>query len=261
MTDVWACSQCRSLNQARNDRCYKCRTPRKVGSVAPTDLPTVGPTSAPKPATRYRSSAFRGVIASAFIVSFAIIAVVNTAATTPVIAPVARGNEAVAKTALPMVLTLSTLLYAAGAGALVTFAAWLSRAVDNLPALTGYYPRATPRIAFLECLVPILNFFWVPSILREILAAQDPDRNGNAVIAAAVLPLIGSLFLAFAGNRAISLFLIGSRDVKDSLNMYALLWQVVVGISAVGCVMLVVVISRVERTAGARARAAAATSA
>ena len=40
---------------------------------------------------------------------------------------------------------------------LITFAAWLSRVVENIPPLTGEYPRATPRLTILQVLVPGLN--------------------------------------------------------------------------------------------------------
>jgi hypothetical protein len=49
MNDGWACANCRSLNERRASRCYRCRTPRDVGSVAPAEMPTVGPTAAPQP--------------------------------------------------------------------------------------------------------------------------------------------------------------------------------------------------------------------
>jgi hypothetical protein len=33
MADVWACSNCRSLNQGK-DRCYKCRIERRASALA-----------------------------------------------------------------------------------------------------------------------------------------------------------------------------------------------------------------------------------
>ena len=55
MADHWACTQCHSLNQGKG-RCYKCRAPRDVAGVAPTDLPSVGRSAPVVPAGRYRSS-------------------------------------------------------------------------------------------------------------------------------------------------------------------------------------------------------------
>jgi hypothetical protein len=260
MNDAWACANCRSLNERRASRCYRCRTPRDVGSVAPAEMPTVGPTAAPQPKGRYRSSAFRAFITSSLIVAFSVIAIVSTAAATSVV-PAALQSDASAKAALPMVLTMTYIYWGIAVAALITFAAWISRVVDNVPVLTGYYPRATPRMALLQSLVPILNFFWIPSILREVLHAQDPDRNGNALIAAALIPIVAAIFIAFWGNRILLAFRLGSGDVKDTLNAALVLQQVVVGIGIVGFVMLVAVIVRVERTASARARGLAAAAA
>jgi len=83
-------------------------------------------------------------------------------------------------------------------------------AKGNVPVLTGYYPRATPRMALLQSLVPILNFFWIPSILREVLHAQDPDRNGNALIAAALIPIVVGYVVAHYWSL---LVLIGQQTV------------------------------------------------
>ena len=31
--EPWVCGACRSINQPREQRCYKCRTPRELGQV------------------------------------------------------------------------------------------------------------------------------------------------------------------------------------------------------------------------------------
>jgi hypothetical protein len=253
VNEPWACASCRSLNERRASRCYKCRTPRDVGAVAPTELPTVGPSVAPAPKGRFRSSAFRAVVASSLIVAFCSIAFISTVTTTNLV-PGSLESEASASAAVPTVLAMAYVFWGIAIAAIVAFAAWISRAVDNLPVLTGYYPKATPRTAFVQSLVPILNFFWIPSILRELLQAQDPGRNGNALVAAALLPILAALAIATIGRRVLTAFMIGSGDVTDTVNVSLVLQQVVVGIGIIGFVMLVAVIARVERTAAARAR-------
>jgi hypothetical protein len=236
MADVWACSQCRSINRGK-DRCYKCRRPRSVSGVAPTELPTVGPSAAVVPAGRYRSSAFRAAIASLLVVALVIVSVMAVGALLP------NGTD------------LSIVIIGLIVASLATFAAWLSRVVDNVPQLTGRFPRATPRMTFLQALIPIYNFGWIPSILREALRMLDPRGNGDALVAAAILPLIVSFVGYVVGRRLLlAAYATGSVTINGVLQIELVFAQAVVGLLAVGAIMLVAVMVRVERVSAARAR-------
>jgi hypothetical protein len=256
MADVWVCSQCRSLNQGKG-RCYKCRVPRAVGGVAPTELPTIGPSAAVAPTGRYRSSAFRAVIASALILALAVLAIVRTVVATLILPSLAQGDTRVAEANLSMLVEQFVLFIGLGVAALVMFAAWLSRVIDNIPPLTGAYPRATPRLTILQVLIPGLNFIWIPSILREALRYLDPRGNGDAIVAAAVLPLIGATLGGAIFSRFVTIStLFGGMSVERAVELQGVFGQVVVGVLAIGAVMLVAVIARVERKSAARAREA-----
>jgi hypothetical protein len=259
MADVWACSQCRSLNQGK-DRCYKCRAPRAVGGVAPTALPTIGPSAAVVPNVRYRSSAFRAVLLSVSLMALTTL-VVNMAMLGSVF------NQST-PTALQPRLPASLIalydqmwIWTLGLIALtiVLGAAWASRVVANIPALTGTYPKATPRMTFLQFLVPILNLRWIPSILREILRHLDPRGNGDALIAAALLPplVTGVLYLVlrYILTGAGRLAGLTGRQMLDLTRISGL---VAIGLYAVGAVMVVLIIFRIERRSAALAREQAA---
>jgi hypothetical protein len=81
-TNIWVCGACRSINQARDQRCYKCRTPRELAKVDPETLVVAGVGSAqpivdPKAVIgTYRSASDRAFAAQVLIV----VAVVVTAA-------------------------------------------------------------------------------------------------------------------------------------------------------------------------------------
>jgi hypothetical protein len=207
-----------------------------------------------RPPTRYRSSAFRGFVAAAVILSLVTVLVVATAVQATIVRPVIIERTAVATDAALQTLgQLGWLFVALILLALVTFAAWLSRVVDNVPALTGVYPRATPRWAFVQVLVPVLNFAWIPSILREVLTLLDPRGNGNALIAAAIIPI----FVAAVGWGFIFRFVrpvarATGLGVTQAIELQVLFTQIAVGLAAIGAVMLVAVISRIERKARAR---------
>jgi hypothetical protein len=238
VADMWACSQCRSIN-TNKDRCYKCRTPRAIGGVAPTDLRTVGPSEAARPTGRYRSSWFRAVVASVCITALTVMSVLSVGAI------------------LPEKTDVSVVIIGLAVASLATFAAWLSRVVSNIPPLTGEYPRATPRITFIQALVPVGNFWWIPSILREVVRLLDPRGNGDALVSAAVLPLVVAAGGALIGARPLlisqKLGIITFSTMRAIATIYI---EVLVGLLAVGAVMLLLVIVRIERRSTSRAREA-----
>ena len=256
MADVWACTQCRSLNQGKN-RCYKCRAPRAVGGVAPTEMSVYGQAPAVTPAGRYRSSAFRAVLVSASILALAVVGIVGTIIAGAVQRRlVADANTAaVAAAALPSITELAIARVALVIASLVTFAAWISRVVENIPPLTGSYPLATPRSTIVEVLIPFFNFFRIPPILREALRLLDPRGNGDALVAAALAPLFIGLLGDWPGGIVATVLLgLLAQNVQQFVNVWTM-YSLVLAVSvAIGSVFLVAVIARVERLSAARAR-------
>jgi len=254
MADVWACSNCRSLNQGK-DRCYKCRSPRALGGVAPTELPTIGPSTPVVVKVRYRSSAFRAFLASVALVAFTTLGVTWAILASQVAKP-APGQSRPALSS-PMAALYDDLWLLFGGLLIVTlvaWAAWMSRVVANIPALTGTFPKATPRMTFVQILIPGYNLLWIPSILRDALRQLDPRGNGDALVAAAILPPVA----AFFGWQALGLFLRGTfiggaMTVRQASELFDVLGQATVGLFAIAAVMLVVIVSRIERRAAALA--------
>jgi hypothetical protein len=255
VADVWACTQCRSLNQGKN-RCYKCRAPRAIGGVAPTEMSVFGQAPAVKPAGRYRSSAFRAVLVSVSILALAVVGIVAT-----VIAGetyrrfVGPGGTAAAAAAAPTLIELAIARVALVVASLVTFAAWISRVVENIPALTGSFPLATPRSTIVEVLIPFFNFFRIPPILREALRLLDPRGNGDALVAAALLPLFIGLLGDWPGGILMTIVVaLLAQNVQQFANVMTAYSAVLAASVAIGSVFLVAVIARVERLSAARAR-------
>jgi hypothetical protein len=256
VADVWACSQCRSLNQGK-DRCYKCRAPRAVGGVAPMELPTIGPSAPIRPTGRYRSSAFRAVLAAASLMAFTTLIVVQVVLSSIVLEPTPTNPRPVISGQVAALYDdLWILLLGLLAVTLLTWAAWLSRVIANIPVLTGEYPRATPRMTILQVILPVYNLRWIPSILRDVLRHLDPRGNGDALVAAALLPPV----VAIISWLALRYLLLGTRiagagvSTRQAVELIGVVGQVTVGLFAVGAVMLVVIISRIERRAAALAR-------
>jgi len=68
--DFWACSQCRSINKMRADRCYSCHTPREAAAVKPTEMPLSSKTAPLVVTETFRSSEGRAVLATFAMVLF-----------------------------------------------------------------------------------------------------------------------------------------------------------------------------------------------
>ena len=255
MADVWACTQCRSLNEGKN-RCYKCRAPRDVGGVAPTEMSVYGQAPAVKRAGRYRSSAFRAVLVSTSILALAIVGIVATViggeASKKFVGP---GGTTAAAAAAPALIELAVARVALVVASLVMFAAWISRVVENIPALTGSYPLATPRSTIVEVLIPFFNFFRIPPILREVLRLLDPRGNGDALVAAALLPLFIGLLGDWPGGIVMTIVVaLLAQNVQQFVNVMTAYSAVLVASVTIGSVFLVAVIARAERLSAARAR-------
>lgn len=254
MADVWACSNCRSLNQGK-DRCYKCRSPRALGGVAPTELPTIGPATPVVTTVPYRSSAFRAVLASVSLMAFTTLGVIWAVLASMVLKPTPGNPRPVVSGPLAALYDdLWLLVLALLVVTLVAFAAWASRVVANIPVLTGSFPKATPRMTVLQVLIPGYNLLWIPSILREALRHLYPRGNGDALIAAAILPPVA----AVVGWVALRYLLLGTRiggglSTRQAVELIGIFGQATVGLLAVGAVMLVVIVSRIERRSSALA--------
>src|SRR3712207_4515430 len=83
MTTVpWVCGACRSINQPRESRCYRCRTPRDLGEVDPEQLITAGAGATPEPSGSpmgaYRSSAPHAMVTQFLVVAALAVTVVSS---------------------------------------------------------------------------------------------------------------------------------------------------------------------------------------
>jgi len=188
-SDLWACRVCRSVNSRRSNRCYSCHTPREAAEVKPADLPTVGEAPPIEHTYTYRTSEMRAVfvtLATAILimVTFVVLYLLWQASSLRVAGQRAE-SEDLYDTVLPFLPFLPVL---AGV-ALVTYAAWISRVVANLPALGLGYSRVSSTMAFIEPLIPGFNLYAIPARVGEVLRKLDERGNG--------LPLLGLAWVLF----------------------------------------------------------------
>jgi hypothetical protein len=225
MTDeIWACGVCRSINKAKLDRCYKCRTPRAVASVDPGSLPVTagqaGPVLARPP---FRSTRGLALLASILILAVAALRVLSLVTLGPLIQRVLGGAE-LTQADLDRMVNLGYLSLFIPLAALIVWAYWLSRVITVMPALDLGYPHTTGLTSFVECLIPIFNFFRVPAILRDVTRRVAPqDGRGDALIACAWLGIIGGFILERVGAIFIGLKATSEAQlIGDSLALAGL---------------------------------------
>jgi hypothetical protein len=118
-------------------------------------------------------------------------------------------------------------------------------------------------MAFVESLIPVLNLWRVPAIVRDIVVRLEPNESkGGALIFAAWIGLItGYLLPRYAGT----VNFVATENVDDYARNQALIHLVSAGLVLTGSVFLVALIwwieARISRRRNARTEVAAAPSA
>jgi hypothetical protein len=127
--------------------------------------------------------------------------------------------------------------------ALIAWAAWLSRVVDNVPKLRLGWPNVTPTAAIYESIFPGVNLYRVPAILRDVVNRLEPNGRGEALIAASWLALVGGAIMPRVLRMGTS-FLIG--DVDELSRVWVVVNQLGLGLTVAGGALLIVLIQWLE---------------
>jgi len=261
-SDIWICGSCRSVNTHRSGQCYSCHAWRDAVAVAPADVGSLSSvvsqgTAAPAPVGhRYRSARWRALAARILIIAVAITLPVLWWYTNRSLGALQEGNaelaNSIAAEERPVLIGFAGLVILA----FVAWAAWLSRVVDNLPALGVGYSRATPQMAFIESVIPVFNLFRLPTRVREVTRLLHPQGGGDGLIAAAWIVMFAGWVILAVGFR----LLVASQmidETADPFPTFSALRAIALGSTSIGLLIVVVVIRRVEALAEARARSLA----
>jgi hypothetical protein len=252
----WVCGNCRSINQPREGRCYHCRTPRELVEADPETLIVagVGTSRAPeeiRPTAGYRTSAGPAFMTQLAVAAGLVVTVVSSVMGADLVGRLLDGEVADTDTSFAVVGVLGVLGLGLGAAALVFWSLWLSRVVANVPALGLGWPNVTPNQAIFESLIPVVNLYRVPAILRDVVNRLEPNGKGEAIIAAGWLGLVGGLLLPRALAFAI-VFVAGS--LEDFVTLRYVAGQLGLGLTIVGGIVLIYLIRWIETRMAARAR-------
>lgn len=206
MKQVWACTQCRSINDPRASRCYKCLTPRDLVKADPMSLSATpsGETHAPLPLPPYEPATIRAVVAAALIGAATVFYTLNTIYSGLLVQQILAERSEISVAQEQFMSQMSLLGLGAAIGALVAFALWLSKAVAAMPALGLGYTRVTPKAVILETIIPVYDFFRVPPIIRDLMRRLDPTSGRAGILIAGAwfglvlgffVPRVGAIFV------------------------------------------------------------------
>lgn len=201
--DFWACSQCRSINKIKADRCYSCHTPREVAAVKPTEL-SVTDTKPPPvvPVGEFRSSEGRAVLVTIATVAFILATFAGLWLLWATTGFQPAEDEEAMSSLLDERLPFLAVPAALGVLALVAYGAWISRVVSNVAAIGAGFFRVGPTMAFIEPLIPGVNLYSLPARVAEVIQKLDGSGRGMLLVGLSWVltvgpPVVAALVIRF----------------------------------------------------------------
>jgi hypothetical protein len=215
-------------------------------AATPQTLPTIGGTYQAPAVHRYRSSRYRALLVLLLLPCMHLL----TTAVALYVFPLDGwpGKATDPARAYPEVWLVAAVWLLAAVVLTTAWAAWISRVVDNLPALGLGYAHSTPRMAFVESFLIGPTAIFAPARLREVARKLDP-RIGPGLVNASSLFVVGppaAFVLCFRVARWLST--VGELRLEMRIAM-PFLWAG----ATIGIVIALIVVSRVERRSAAAA--------
>ena len=244
--DAWVCRACRSFNPKRATQCYRCRAPREAVAATPQTLPTVGGTYVAPAIHPYRSSQVRALLVLLLLPSMHLL----TTAVALYVFPLDGwpGSPIDPARTYPEAGLVAAVWLVAAVVLTTAWAAWISRVVDNLPALGLGYAHSSPRMAFVECFVVGPTAIFAPARLREVARKLDPGI-GPGLVNASWLFVVGPP-AAFALIFRVARWVSTVGEMRQAMRIaLPFLWAG----ATIGIVMALIVVSRVEHYSTVRA--------
>jgi hypothetical protein len=190
MSEHWVCGDCRSMNNARDKRCYRCRVPRATGEMteATTGMALAAAqrqqtvlARAARVGARYRRSwpvalLLVPLILLATLFHFELVRVVVSMLD-------ADGLLVLDRSRTDEMARIVVATWAAYGAALVVWGIWLALVVSNVPALVAQWPKHGPIGAFFAPLIPFLNLKRPHTIVGHTMAHLSGNQIAPGVVA------------------------------------------------------------------------------
>lgn len=248
-SEIWVCGDCRSVNKARENWCYRCRVPRAtaeltaeaaaISAVHTKERQTVE-ARATRMGARYRPTWPLALVIVPWILASTALTFEWTNALVASLGP--NGEYLYVPVRSQALDALAAPLLIAMFGGLLIWSIWIALVVANVPALTARWPTNTAIGAFFAQ----LRGFRAPyRVIWGVLAILTEGRSGPRLV---VLGWWLALMASY-GAPLVVIILRGNETFFQAVvvGMQVRLW--LFAIAAVMAVILVVVVEREQWTA------------
>ena len=251
--DIWICNVCRSINPISSNRCYRCHTPIQIAAAKPEDL-TVH--QQPKdahtdPVGTYRSTETLAALVTVAGIAFILATFLALFTTYAVNDLRASDGRAAADALFQQRLLFFIPAPVIGVLALLVYAAWIRRVVENLPALGLGFSRVSPTMAFVEPLIPGFNLYAIPARIAEVIQKLGGHLYATALIGLAWILVVGPAVILVYVAR-FTRFLGTGAELARVTSIGAI---AVFAFQAIALVLMLFVLWQVEKLLRAKAEA------
>ena len=249
--DIWICNVCRSINPMSSNRCYRCHTPIQIAAAKPEDLAVH---NQPKEAHTeivgtYRSTETLAALVTVAGVAFILATFLALFTTYAVNDLRVTDGRSAADALFQQRLLFFVPAPAIGVLALLVYAAWIRRVVENLPALGLGFARVSPTMAFIEPLIPGFNLYSIPARIAEVIQKLGGHLYATALIGLAWILVVGPAVVLVYVARFTRFFGTGAELARvTSIGAIA-----VFVFQAIALVLMLVVLWQVEKLLRAKA--------
>jgi hypothetical protein len=249
--DIWICNVCRSINPLNSNRCYRCHTPIEIAAAKPQDLSVQRqPREAhTEPVGTYRSTESLAVLVTVGAVAFILAGLLALWTNYTINDLRASDGRAAADALFQQRLLFLIPAPVIGVLALLAYAAWIGRAVGNLPALGLGFARVSPTWALFEPLIPGFNLYSIPARMAEVIEKLGGHLYATALIGLAWILVVVPAALLLYVARFTGFFGTGAELLRvTSIGAFA-----VFVFQAFALVLMLIVLWQVEKLLRAKA--------
>ena len=189
MAEMWICGDCRSTNNARDKRCYRCRVPRATSEMTEA---TVANNVAAVQETRTVLAAV-ALVTGVLILGTTGLDVLRTRDAMALVT--ADGVQAASQAQLQSSLNLAIAYFVGYVASGIFWSLWMALLVTNVPALTARWPSHGPLGAFFALWIPFIGLIRPFSIIKQVTTLLGGGARAGLLVIAWWVAFLGSFYL------------------------------------------------------------------